>query len=37
MPQPVVQRLAVKVPEDPVAFWLRRLDDDTQAGADIFL
>jgi len=31
MPQRVVQRLAAKVHEDPVEFWLRRLDDDTRA------
>jgi len=33
MPQRAVQRLAAMVPEDLVAFWLRRLDDDTRAGA----
>jgi hypothetical protein len=30
MPQRVVQRLAAKVPEDPLEFWLGRLDDDTE-------
>jgi len=32
MPQRVVHRLAAKVHEDPVKFWLRRLDDDTRGG-----
>jgi hypothetical protein len=31
MPQRVVQRLAARVPEDPVEFWLGRLDSDTRA------
>jgi hypothetical protein len=31
MPQRVVQRLTARVPEDPVEFWLRRLDSDTRA------
>jgi hypothetical protein len=31
VPQRVVQRLAAKVPKDPVEFWLRGLDDDTRA------
>lgn len=30
MPQRVVQRLAAKVPDDPLGFWLGRLDDDTE-------
>jgi len=31
MRQRVVQRLAANIPEDSVAFRLRRLDDDTRA------
>ena len=30
MSQRVVQRLAARVPEDPLEFWLGRLDDDTE-------